>query len=79
MVPSVPRLGTAIGAGRLPDHAAAQLLRPSVLRRVRQAAQRPTAGARGDKEPSGAVPSAGVIPHILGKLLCLLQVGAVPL
>lgn len=77
MVPSVPALGTAIGAGGLPDHAAAQLLGPSVLRRVRPAAQRPTAGARGDKELSGAVLSAGLISHVLGNLFFLLQVGAV--
>lgn len=77
MVSSLPPLGTAIGAGGLPDHAAAQLLWPSVLRRVWQAAERPTARARGDKEPSGAVPSAGLIPHLLGNLLSFLQVGAV--
>lgn len=77
MVSSLPPLRTAIGTGGLPDHAAAQLLGTSVLCRVRQAAKCPTAGTRQEEEPSGAIPSAGVIPHVVGNLLSFLQVGPV--
>lgn len=50
MVSSLLPFRTAVGGGGLLDRAATQLFGTSVLRRVRQTAERPAVGARGEKE-----------------------------